>query len=136
MVLSPQAFHNVNVTADIFNHCNINFWEYAQHGYDALGFISCTGVFPTPQTDNQMGACGRMNALLITGWDNSRRCSLPAEMGCQLSCVGTLGQACADLCHPSLTSTLILMDAPCAMQMEVPCAMLMGVPCAVQVPTS
>ena len=49
MVLSPQAFHNVNVTADIFNHCNINFWEYAQHGYDALGFISCTGVLSWTQ---------------------------------------------------------------------------------------
>ena len=44
MVLSPQCFHNVNVEADIFNHCNINFWEYAQHGYDAFGFISCTGT--------------------------------------------------------------------------------------------
>ena len=66
MVLSPQAFHNVNVTADIFNHCNINFWEYAQHGYDALGFISCTGASPHPWADNQMGACGRMSALLTS----------------------------------------------------------------------
>ncbi len=47
MVLSPQCFHNINVDADIFNHSNINFWEYAQRGYDALGFISCTG---TPNT--------------------------------------------------------------------------------------
>lgn len=44
MVLSPQAFHNLNPSADIFNHGNIQFWEYAQHGYDALGFISCTGA--------------------------------------------------------------------------------------------
>jgi hypothetical protein len=44
MVLSPQCFHNINVEADIFNHSNINFWEYAQRGYDALGFISCTGT--------------------------------------------------------------------------------------------
>ena len=44
MILSPQCFHNVNVGADIFNHCNINFWEYAQHGYDAFGFNSCTGT--------------------------------------------------------------------------------------------
>ena len=43
MVLSPQAFFNLNQHADIFNHANIHFWEYAQHGYDALGFISCTG---------------------------------------------------------------------------------------------
>ncbi|KAK9804363.1 hypothetical protein WJX72_009368 [[Myrmecia] bisecta] len=44
MVLSPQAFHNLRIHADIFNHANIHFWEYAQHGYDALGFISCTGT--------------------------------------------------------------------------------------------
>ncbi|KAK9785110.1 hypothetical protein WJX73_006875 [Symbiochloris irregularis] len=44
MVLSPQAFHNVRLNADVFNHANIQFWEYAQHGYDALGFISCTGT--------------------------------------------------------------------------------------------
>jgi hypothetical protein len=44
MVLSPQSFNNVNPKADIFNHGNIQFWEYAQRGYDALGFISCTGA--------------------------------------------------------------------------------------------
>ena len=44
MVLSPQAFHNLNPHADIFNHANIHFWEYMQPGYDALGFISCTGT--------------------------------------------------------------------------------------------
>ena len=43
MVLSPQCFHNLRLHADVFNHANIHFWEYAQHGYDALGFISCTG---------------------------------------------------------------------------------------------
>ena len=44
MVLSPQSFHNLQPHADIFNHANIQFWEYAQHGYDAIGFISCTGT--------------------------------------------------------------------------------------------
>ena len=44
MVLSPQCFHNLRLHADVFNHANIHFWEYAQHGYDALGFISCTGT--------------------------------------------------------------------------------------------
>ncbi len=44
MVLSPQCFNNVSPRADIFNHGNIQFWEYAQRGYDALGFISCTGA--------------------------------------------------------------------------------------------
>ena len=44
MVLSPQSFYNVDTNQDIFNHGNIQFWEYAQHGYDAFGFISCTGA--------------------------------------------------------------------------------------------
>jgi hypothetical protein len=44
MVLSPQSFYNVDTNQDIFNHGNIQFWEYAQHGYDAIGFISCTGA--------------------------------------------------------------------------------------------
>lgn len=44
MVLSPQCFHNLRLHSDVFNHANIHFWEYAQHGYDALGFISCTGT--------------------------------------------------------------------------------------------
>ena len=48
MVLSPQAFYNLNQRADIFNHSNIHFWEYAQHGYDAIGFISCTGDSSLP----------------------------------------------------------------------------------------
>lgn len=46
MVLSPQCFHNVHHQADIFNHTNIHFWEYMQIGYDALSFISCTGLSP------------------------------------------------------------------------------------------
>ncbi|KAI7842235.1 hypothetical protein COHA_004148 [Chlorella ohadii] len=36
MVLSPQAFYNLNPGGDIFNHAN--------PGYDALGLISCTGT--------------------------------------------------------------------------------------------
>ena len=43
MVLSPQSFYNADTNQDIFNHGNIQFWEYAQHGYDAIGFSSCTG---------------------------------------------------------------------------------------------
>ena len=48
MVLSPQSFHNLQPHADIFNHANIQFWEYAQHGYDAIDFISCTGAAAAP----------------------------------------------------------------------------------------
>ena len=102
MVLSPQAFHNVNVTADIFNHCNINFWEYAQHGYDALGFISCTGVLHG--RSNQMGVCGSMAELPAsssTSWCETRlgqhrMVHLPADLRGQLCCLGTPDQACAD----------------------------------------
>ena len=43
MVLSPQCFHNLDYHTDIFNHSNRQFWEYMQPGYDAWGFISCTG---------------------------------------------------------------------------------------------
>ncbi len=51
MVLSPQCFHNLNLHSDIFNHSNVHFWEYMQPGYDALGFISCTGTnFLVPAT--------------------------------------------------------------------------------------
>ncbi len=52
MVLSPQSFHNLQPHADIFNHANVQFWEYAQHGYDAIDFISCTGtpLLQTPVT--------------------------------------------------------------------------------------
>ena len=39
-----QCFHNLDLHSDIFNHSNIHFWEYAQPGYDAIGFISCTGT--------------------------------------------------------------------------------------------
>ena len=52
MVLSPQSFHNLQPHADIFNHANIQFWEYAQHGYDAIDFISCTG---TADNSNLLG---------------------------------------------------------------------------------
>lgn len=44
MVLTPQAFYNLNHEGDIFNHANVHFWDYTQPGYDALGLISCTGT--------------------------------------------------------------------------------------------
>ena len=64
MVLSPQCFHNLRLSCDIFNHANVHFWEYMQPGYDALGFISCTGATPcllplrsTPRLAAPDGAC-------------------------------------------------------------------------------
>ena len=53
MVLSPQSFHNLQPHADIFNHANVQFWEYAQHGYDALDFISCTGTGLPPTVSDR-----------------------------------------------------------------------------------
>ena len=44
MILTPQAFSNLNHDGDIFNHANVHFWDYTQPGYDALGLISCTGT--------------------------------------------------------------------------------------------
>lgn len=29
MILTPQAFHNLDTACDIFNHSNIHFWEWA-----------------------------------------------------------------------------------------------------------
>ena len=62
MVLSPQCFHNIDAHADIFNHGNVQFWEYAQVGYDAIGFISCTGA---PCPGSKVGCAG--NATAYTG---------------------------------------------------------------------
>eukprot|EP01023_Acetabularia_acetabulum_P067704 TRINITY_DN939_c0_g1_i1.p1 TRINITY_DN939_c0_g1~~TRINITY_DN939_c0_g1_i1.p1 ORF type:complete len:1224 (-),score=215.19 TRINITY_DN939_c0_g1_i1:956-4627(-) len=44
LVLTPQCVFNVPAWQDIFNHGNIHFWEYLQPGYDAVGFISCSGT--------------------------------------------------------------------------------------------
>eukprot|EP01025_Chloroclados_australasicus_P030473 TRINITY_DN3057_c1_g2_i1.p1 TRINITY_DN3057_c1_g2~~TRINITY_DN3057_c1_g2_i1.p1 ORF type:complete len:1210 (-),score=95.83 TRINITY_DN3057_c1_g2_i1:140-3769(-) len=44
LVLTPQCVHNVKGWQDIFNHSNIHFWEFLQPGYDAIGFISCSGT--------------------------------------------------------------------------------------------
>ena len=54
MVLSPQCFRELNTHTDIFNHANVQFWEYAQRGYDALGFISCTGAPLSPRAVCQL----------------------------------------------------------------------------------
>lgn len=69
MVLSPQCFHNLNLHTDIFNHSNVHFWEYMQPGYDALGFISCTGT----------------NFLVSTAGSSLSLCSLMTGV-CQISC--------------------------------------------------
>lgn len=55
MVLSPQAFHNLNLHADIFNHSNIHFWEYMQVRWPpaapafAQPAAKCDGMVCMPQ---------------------------------------------------------------------------------------
>lgn len=44
LVLTPQAFSNINPKVDIFNNINQQFWEYVLPGCDALGYIACTGT--------------------------------------------------------------------------------------------
>ena len=72
MVLSPQTFHNINRHTDIFNHFNVQFWEYAQHGYDAIGFISCTGP------PSRAALCGQRVSTCLHG--HSRACKCAVEV--------------------------------------------------------
>lgn len=39
-----QAFHNINMAADLFNNINLQFWEYWLPGAVAWGYIACTGT--------------------------------------------------------------------------------------------
>ncbi|CAL8470908.1 g10450 [Coccomyxa elongata] len=78
MVLSPQCFHNLNLHTDIFNHSNVHFWEYMQPGYDALGFISCTGT----------NFLVRSNALLEVGGSPTWTLTEDYALGMQLKKFG------------------------------------------------
>jgi cellulose synthase/poly-beta-1,6-N-acetylglucosamine synthase-like glycosyltransferase len=64
MVLSPQCFHNLDYHTDIFNHSNLQFWEYMQPGYDAWGFISCTGALNTNSSHRRIPFLSRPMSLL------------------------------------------------------------------------
>ncbi|GAX77149.1 hypothetical protein CEUSTIGMA_g4595.t1 [Chlamydomonas eustigma] len=44
LTLSPQAFYNIDVDADIFNAINAQFWEYWLPGAFGWGYIACTGT--------------------------------------------------------------------------------------------
>lgn len=66
MVLSPQSFYNVDLNADVFNHCNIQFWEYAQHGYDAISFNSCTGML-SPSIEGQASLLSAKPVSIVLG---------------------------------------------------------------------
>lgn len=52
LCLTPQAFHNINPHADIFNNINLQFWEYWLPGADAWGYIACTGQQYMPCASN------------------------------------------------------------------------------------
>ena len=76
MVLSPQCFHNLNLHTDIFNHSNVHFWEYMQPGYDALGFISCTGTnFLVCLLHLLKSPCVHQTARLLLKLANSPKCT-------------------------------------------------------------
>ena len=76
MVLSPQCFHNLNLHEDIFNHSNIHFWEYMQPGYDALGFISCTGTVNNSEHNSESaeGAFPLAQECLEQRWLEALHC--------------------------------------------------------------
>ena len=94
MVLSPQCFHNLNLHSDIFNHSNVHFWEYMQPGYDALGFISCTGTnflvrmphkyFPCPCPE-----CCACSALSL----HICRCLIDFVLTCKIPHAGSFQRA-------------------------------------------
>lgn len=44
LLLTPQRFSNVNPTEDIFNHVNVQWYEYILSGMGAWGCVSCTGT--------------------------------------------------------------------------------------------
>ena len=44
LVLTPQAFHNINILSDLFNSNNRQFWEYWLPGAAAWGYVACTGT--------------------------------------------------------------------------------------------
>lgn len=43
LVVTPQMFSNTEKYADIFNHYNIQFWEYILPTFDCTNTIFCTG---------------------------------------------------------------------------------------------
>ena len=44
LCLTPQAFHNITDSSDLFNNINLQFWEYWLPGATAWGYIACTGT--------------------------------------------------------------------------------------------
>ena len=39
-----QAFHNYDMTCDIFNHSNLIYWQISLPGLDGWNNVSCTGT--------------------------------------------------------------------------------------------
>ena len=101
MVLSPQAFHNIDVRCDVFNHSNVQFWEYAQVGYDALPFISCTGGL--------CDAVGKQVAVLCPGEAKPPSAwSRAADDGLCSACLAVRGKAFMPGFLPFHTLTLYI----------------------------
>ena len=65
LCLTPQAFHNIDPGADIFNCGNAPFWDLLLPGLDALGCTSCTGGWPVVSL---LSGCPRSSALPLGSW--------------------------------------------------------------------
>ncbi len=44
LVLTPQKFHNYDMSCDIFNHSNLIYWQISLPGLDGWDNVSCTGT--------------------------------------------------------------------------------------------
>ena len=90
MVLSAQCFGNLNRHSDIFNHSNLQFWEYMQPGYDAWGFISCTGALANSLHVHIVLHCTHLQVC---------SCGEPAHCCCICPPTTMLDNACQDVVY-------------------------------------
>jgi endoglucanase len=78
LCLTPQGYHNVRPDGDIFNNVNLGFWEYILPGYDAFGYIACTGT----------NFALRANALCHCGWFPTYTITEDYALGMELKRLG------------------------------------------------
>jgi cellulose synthase/poly-beta-1,6-N-acetylglucosamine synthase-like glycosyltransferase len=78
LCLTPQGYHNVRPDGDIFNNVNLGFWEYILPGYDAFGYIACTGT----------NFALRANALAHCGWFPTYTITEDYALGMELKRLG------------------------------------------------
>ncbi len=78
LCLTPQGYHNIRPDGDIFNNVNLGFWEYILPGYDAFGYIACTGT----------NFALRANALAHCGWFPTYTITEDFALGIELKRLG------------------------------------------------